>query len=79
MTGTKIQPRGLRLVADYTEKVDCWVAAHPMKPEPALLTRARDAIHRVLREESELRQLWQEADGDSWRKTVEDLLQRLTS
>ena len=63
----------------YTEKVDSWVAAHPMKPEHSLLTRARDAIHRILGEESELRQLWEEADGDSWRKTVEDLRQRLTS
>lgn len=63
----------------YTEKVDIWVAAHPTKPDPSLLARARDAIHRVLGEESELRQLWEEADGDSWRKTVEDLRQRLTS
>ena len=57
----------------YTEKVDIWVAAHPTKPDPSLLTRARDAIRRVLAEKSELRQLWEVADGDSWRKTVEDL------
>jgi hypothetical protein len=63
----------------YTEKVDNWVAAHPTKPELGLLIRARGAIQRVLGEESELRQLWEEADGDSWRKTVEDLRQRLTS
>jgi Domain of unknown function (DUF4259) len=63
----------------YTEKVDSWVAAHPTKPKPALLIRARNAIQRVLGEQSELRQLWEETDGDSWRKTVEDLRQRLSA
>jgi hypothetical protein len=63
----------------YTEKVDTWVAAHPTKPEPALLARGRDAVRRVLGEKSELRELWGETDGDSWRKTVEELRHRLTS
>jgi hypothetical protein len=62
----------------YTQKVDTWVATHPTKPEPALLARARDAIRRVLGDKSELRELWEEADGDSWRKTIEDLRHRLT-
>jgi hypothetical protein len=61
----------------YTEKVDNWVVAHPTKPDSALLNRAREAIDRILDEESELRELWE--DGDSWRKSIEDLRQRLTS
>lgn len=63
----------------YTEKVDDWVAAHPTKPETALLQRADKGIQRVLGDNSELRELWEEEDSDSWRKSVEDLRQRLTS
>jgi uncharacterized protein DUF4259 len=62
----------------YTEKVDSWVAAHPTKPTPTLLIRARNAIDRVLGEESELRELWEENDDDSWRRNLEDLQRRLT-
>jgi len=61
----------------YTEKVDTWVMAHPTKPGPALLKRASEAILRILGESSELRELWEEGDRNSWRKSVEDLRQRL--
>jgi len=62
----------------YTEKVDQWVAAHKLKPSPALLTRAHAAIDRILDENSELRELWDEGDeGDAWRKSVEDLRMRM--
>jgi hypothetical protein len=63
----------------YTEKVDDWVSVHPMQPEASLLQRAQQAIQRILGQKSELRELWEEGDGDSWRKSVEDLRQRLTS
>ena len=62
----------------YTENVDNWVKAHPLEPPPALLKRARDAIARILAGKSELRDFWDEEDGAAWRKTVEDLSQRLT-
>jgi hypothetical protein len=61
----------------YTEKVDAWVAANPIVPALALLKRAHDAIQRILGESSELRELWEEGEGDSWRKSVEGLEQRL--
>jgi len=61
----------------YTEKVDRWVEAHPLKPSAALLTRGISAIDRILGEDSELEQLWEESDGDAWRKTVADLRTRL--
>jgi len=63
----------------YTESVDAWVAAHPIQPPPELLNRAHAAMDRVLGERSELRELWEEGNGDSWRKTVEDLRRRLAS
>jgi hypothetical protein len=59
----------------YTKKVDSWVAAHPIKPDAALLQRATSAIRRILGKKSELRELWE--DAESWRKSVEDLERRL--
>jgi len=64
---------------EYTEKVDDWVTEHPTQSEKALLQRAQQAIQRILSQNSELRDLWEEGDDDSWRKSVEDLRQRLTS
>jgi len=62
----------------YTKKVDQWVAAHKIKPPPALLKRASAAIDRILAKNSELRELWEETDdGDAWRKSVEDLRVRM--
>jgi hypothetical protein len=62
----------------YTEKVDQWVAAHQLKPSPTLLKRASAAIDRILADDSELRELWEEGDeGDVWRQSVEDLRVRI--
>jgi Domain of unknown function (DUF4259) len=64
----------------YTEKVDQWVAAHKIKPPPALLKRATEAIDRVLGPDSELRDLWEEGDdADAWRAAVEDLRNRVSA
>jgi hypothetical protein len=58
----------------FTEKVDQWVTAHKLKPSPALLKRASAAIDRILADDSELRELWEESEeGDAWRKSVDDL------
>ena len=62
----------------YTKTVDDWVAKHKTKPTIALQNRARSAIARVLGDNSELQELWLEADeADTWRKSVEDLRQRI--
>lgn len=62
----------------YTEAVDAWVAAHPQPPSAALLDKARRTVARVLGEQSELRELWEESgDGGDWRAAVEDLQARL--
>lgn len=62
----------------YTEKVDEWVAAHPLKPPPELLTRANSAIDRILGDGSELKDLWSDSDeNQQWLGSVDDLRQRL--
>ncbi len=59
----------------YTEKVDEWVAAHPLTPPSDLLKRANAAIDRILGENSELKELWDESG--EWLGSVEDLRQRM--
>lgn len=61
----------------YTEAVDEWVEAHKIKPSPALIASATAALDRILGEQSELRQLWEEGDATAWLKSVEDLRSRL--
>jgi hypothetical protein len=61
----------------YTEKVDRWVAAHPQAVPESLVTRGGAAIERTLGENSELRELWGEADAEDWRAAVADLRSRL--
>jgi Domain of unknown function (DUF4259) len=63
----------------YTEKVDQWVAANPLKPTPQLLARASAAIDRIVGDNSELRDLWEESGADQWRESVEDLRRRLNA
>jgi hypothetical protein len=61
----------------HTDSVDAWVAGHPLVPSVELLALASAAIDRILGGDSELRELWDEADGDEWRGGLEDLRRRL--
>jgi hypothetical protein len=62
----------------YTEKVDNWVAAHPLIPPDSLLRRANVAIDRILGENSELKDLWADSgENGEWLASVEDLRGRL--
>ncbi|MBI2825483.1 MAG: DUF4259 domain-containing protein [Planctomycetia bacterium] len=61
----------------YTEKVDLWVAAHPLTPPGELLKRAEAAIDRVLGERSELRELWNDEGAGTWLTSVDDPRRRL--
>jgi hypothetical protein len=63
----------------YTEKVDQWVAAHQLEPPDELIRRAAAAVDRILGENSELRELWEEADPGPWRIAVSDLQGRQTA
>lgn len=61
----------------YTEKVDLWVAANPLAATPELLKRAEAVIDRILGEQPELRDLWDEVNDGTWREAVEDLRRRM--
>jgi hypothetical protein len=63
----------------HTEAVDQWVAARKgrLVPTGEVLARAEGAIDRILGEDSELSELWEESDGEEWRAAVEDLRRRL--
>jgi hypothetical protein len=61
----------------YTEKVDQWVEAHPMVPPVEVVTRANAVIDRILGENSELRELWQDAGEEEWLQAVADLRRRI--
>ena len=63
----------------YTQDVDEWVAAHQTKPSSALLSRAHAVIDRILGDNSELRELWEEGDGEPWRQSVADLRRRVSA
>jgi hypothetical protein len=62
----------------YTEKVDKWVASHRIQPPAQTINRGVAAIDRILGKDSELRELWEDADPEPWRIAVADLRRRLT-
>ena len=62
----------------YTEEVDKWVAAHPIKPPQPLVDRATAIIDAILRDDSEVGQLWADSGKkDKWRAAVLDLKNRV--
>lgn len=65
----------------YTEAVDAWAAAHPIQPSANLLDRAERVIGRILGDNSELRDLWDDSEEvrAEWYQSVEDLRHRLRS
>jgi len=62
----------------YTKPVDTWVKAHPQSPSPKLVQTALQAIDRVLGDNSELRQLWDESGETEWLAAVDALRRRLS-
>lgn len=57
----------------YTEKVDKWVASVAVKPDAALLAKAERVLDRVLGDNSELSELWEEGGSSEWRVSIEAL------
>jgi hypothetical protein len=53
----------------YTDKVDKWVAEHPISPSTELIARGSAVIDR---------ELWEEAGDGEWRVAVADLRRRMT-
>ncbi len=62
----------------YTQIVDQWVATHPIKPLPSLIKRALTVIDRVLGNNSELAEVYDDpAIASAWRDAVADLRVRV--
>ena len=63
----------------FTEKVDRWAAAHKDRliPSASLLERASAAIDRIIGDDSELREMWEDVDAGKWLAAVEDLRRRM--
>lgn len=71
----KLLGRGTQSDA-YTEKVDVWIKSMNQQPSPALLQKARQVLERILADNSELLELWQESDDfKEWQASMSKLLE----
>jgi len=62
----------------YTAELDKWVEVVGAVPTNEIVAKARGCVARVLREPSELLELWGEGgELEVWKATVLDLLERL--
>ena len=62
----------------YTEPVDEWVEKTKLQPSAALAKKAHQVIERILAENSELKELWQESDEfETWLAFVAELKSRV--
>ena len=62
----------------YTANMDAWVEQVKSQPSEMLLQKAHAVIDRILGEDSELLELWDDSDSlDEWKRAVEDLRSRV--
>ena len=66
-------------VDPWPDEVRAWIAAHPEPPDAEDRRLAAAAIRRVRGQDSELAELWGEAEGTAWEDHCDDLLARLGS
>lgn len=64
----------------YSEEIDKWVESMSIQPSVELITAAEQAIARILDQDSELQELWDE-DGknEKWHSEMNALLARVKS
>lgn len=62
---------------DLPENVADWVTAHGAELTAEDVELALEAIGKVAGEESELAELWDDADEPEWRESLADLAERL--
>ena len=77
----RLQGKGGERTED-SASIDEWVDARQAKAKVRtdLAAKAQLALARILSEQSELRQLWQESEHyDAWRQSVDDLAARLVA
>lgn len=65
----KMMDRGAQADA-YTERVDAWIASMKQKPIEVLLHKAHRVLQRILSKDSELLELWSDADSGDWRTSM---------
>lgn len=66
------------LAAEREEELAEWLQRIRPAMDPELVTRAREALLRILAENSELRELWEEVeDYSEWQATISELLLQL--
>lgn len=68
----------LGLTSAYSAGVDSWVRASSVTPSASLISKAARAVDRVLGENSELRELWDEGGVDEdWHREMASLRSRI--
>lgn len=68
---------GQGLQDDVAEDAVAWAAGHPELRAAQWVTLARDAVRRVLGDESELREQWLQEGAADWTAAMDDLQYRL--
>ncbi|MBD9390707.1 DUF4259 domain-containing protein [Acidovorax sp. ACV01] len=63
----------------YTEKIDEWVKSVSIQPSPELLEKAKQVLARVVGEDSELKELWDEAGSHEWTASITALQQAISA
>jgi hypothetical protein len=62
----------------YSEPIDSWVEKTKLVPGKALVEKAHQVIARILMDDSELRDLWQESEEfDAWQSSLKSLAARV--
>ena len=64
-------------LGDLPKNVTDWVTAHGAEITAEDVEMAVEAVERVAGEESELAELWDDADEPEWRESLDDLAERL--
>lgn len=64
----------------HTEAIDKWMERTRAVPTPEILASAEAAIDRILGEDSELRELWEDSDDyEAWVRSVQSLRTRVAA
>lgn len=56
----------------YTERADAWVKENYLRPSAELIQKAKNALSKILSENSELAELWEESE--EWKSEISKLL-----
>ena len=60
-------------IDSYTEEIDEWVGTISIVPDATVLEKARGALAKILSEDSELRELWEESGSEEWVESIRKL------